>query len=158
MQGLVDSASAELAAIPPRTIEEGRLTRRVAITENLYNDLRSRVETARLAAASSIPDVRILDRAAVPRVPTGDDRVRWAAIAFLGFLGAAFGGAILLDQVDTRFRYATDVTRRMGLDILGSIPRIHTKRRSQRAANAAHVLEAFRELRIHVGFASCVNA
>jgi uncharacterized protein involved in exopolysaccharide biosynthesis len=58
LTGLVASASGELAAIPPRTIEEGRLRRRFDIQENIYNDLRQRVETARLAAASSIPDVR----------------------------------------------------------------------------------------------------
>ena len=67
MQGYVDPAAPELAEIPPRTIEEGRLRRRVASTAALYNDVRGRVETARLAAASSIPDIRILDRASVPR-------------------------------------------------------------------------------------------
>jgi capsular exopolysaccharide synthesis family protein len=154
MQSLVDSASAELAAIPPRTIEEGRLRRRVAIQEALYNELRSRVETARLAAASSIPDVRILDRAAVPRIPTNDTRLRWAFLVLLGCVGSAVGGAIVLDRVDTRFRYAADVSRDIGLDILGSIPRIEMGKGGQKGAkNAAQALEAFRELRIHTGFA-----
>jgi capsular exopolysaccharide synthesis family protein len=152
LQGRIDNASAELAAIPPRTIEEGRLTRRVQITENLYNDLRSRVETARLAAASSIPDVRILDRATVPQQPTDDSRLRWAAMIFFGFLGAAAGGAILLDRMDARFRYAADVGRDIGLDILGSIPKIEGGGKKG-VLNAAQALEAFRELRIHIGFA-----
>jgi capsular exopolysaccharide synthesis family protein len=70
-----------------------------------------------------------------------------------GCLGAAMGGAILLDRVDARFRYATDVSRDIGLDILGSIPRIQSGKGKKGAANAAQALEAFRELRIHVGFA-----
>ena len=152
MQALVDSASVDLAAIPPRTIEEQRLTRRVQITEALYNELRRRVETARLAAASSIPDVRILDRAAVPQRPTLDDRLRWVAMILFGCLGAAIGGAILLDRMDSRFRYAADVSRDIGLGILGSIPRIKAVR-GRGAENAAQALEAFRELRIHTGFA-----
>jgi capsular exopolysaccharide synthesis family protein len=152
LQSRIDQASAELEAIPPRTIEEGRLTRRVQITENLYNDLRSRVETARLAAASSIPDVRILDRADVPQQPTDDSRLRWAAMILFGFLGAASGGAILLDRMDARFRYASDVSRDIGLDILGSIPRIQGGGKKG-VLNAAQALEAFRELRIHIGFA-----
>lgn len=65
MQGYVGRAAAELAEIPLRTIEEGRLRRRVATTKALYDDVRGRLETDRLAAASSIPDVRILDRASV---------------------------------------------------------------------------------------------
>jgi capsular exopolysaccharide synthesis family protein len=71
----------------------------------------------------------------------------------LGCLGAAMGGAVLLDRMDSRFRYATDVSRDIGLNILGSIPRIEMTRGKRGAKNAAQALEAFRELRIHVGFA-----
>ncbi len=149
----VSDFSVELQAIPPRTIEEGRLARAVNITEDIYNNLRSRVEQARLAAVSAIPDVRVLDRAQVPQTPVGDDRLRLALMIFAGCLGAAVGGAILLDRTDAKFRYATDVSRDIGLDILGSIPRIHGKRGKQGVLNAAQALEAFRELRIHVGFA-----
>jgi polysaccharide biosynthesis transport protein len=149
----VSDASVELRAIPPRTIEEARLARAVNVTEELHNDLRSRVEQARLAAASVIPDVRVLDRAQVPQTPLGDDRLRLVFMIFAGCLGAAVGGAILLDRTDSKFRYATDVSRDIGLDILGSIPRIQGKRGKQGVLNAAQALEAFRELRIHVGFA-----
>ena len=153
LQLRIDQLSQELEAIPPRTIEEGRLERRVQSTENLYNELRGRVETARLAAASSIPDVRILDLAATPESPAEDNRLQFALVIFFGFLGVAAGGAILLDRMDARFRYAGDVSREMGLDILGSIPRIQSRRNKQGVLNAAAALEAFRELRIHLGFA-----
>ena len=153
LDGRVSTATVELQDIPPRTIEEGRLERAVNITEDLYDDLRGRVESSRLAAASSIPDVRVLDRAQVPQVPLEDNRLRLAFMIFVGCLGAAMGGAILLDRTDAKFRYATDVSRDMGLGILGSIPRIHGKRGKQGILNAAQALEAFRELRIHIGFA-----
>jgi capsular exopolysaccharide synthesis family protein len=70
-----------------------------------------------------------------------------------GCVGAAIGGAILLDRMDARFRYAADVSRDIGLDILGSIPRIQSGGGRRGVMNAAQALEAFRELRIHVGFA-----
>ncbi|HET9949775.1 MAG TPA: polysaccharide biosynthesis tyrosine autokinase, partial [Longimicrobiales bacterium] len=153
LRARIADASDELEAIPPRTIEEGRLERRVTIQGNLYNNLRGRVETARLAAASSIPDVRILDRAAVPREPVEDSRLRLALMIFFGCIGLAAGGAILLDRMDARFRYASDVSRDIGLDILGSIPRIQAASNRKGVLNAAQALEAFRELRIHLGFA-----
>ena len=153
LQQQVDDTSAELEAIPPRTIEEGRLERLVVITGNLYNDLRGRVETARLAAASSIPDVRILDQATMPTQPTDDPRIVWAALIIFGFVGVATGGALVLDRLDARFRYASDVSRDIGLDILGSVPRIQGGSGKRGVLNAAQALEAFRELRIHVGFA-----
>jgi capsular exopolysaccharide synthesis family protein len=135
------------------TIEEGRLSRRVTTTENLYSEIRGRVETARLVAASSIPDVRILDRATVPRRPIEDQRLPLAAMILFGCFGAAMGVAILLDHMDSRFRYASDVGKDIGLDILGSIPRIEATKGQRGVINAAQALEAFRELRIHVGFA-----
>ena len=159
IQSLVTSAGAELTEIPPRTIEEGRRRRRVDITETLYNELRTRVETSRLAAASSIPDVRILDRATVPQFPTDDNRIRFAALILLACVGGGVGGAVLMDRMDARFRYAGDVGKEFGLDILGSIPRIQPGRKragvagAAEAANAAQALEAFRELRVHLGFA-----
>lgn len=153
MQGYVNSAEVQLQAIPPRTIEERRLERRVGTTENLYSEIRGRVEAARLAAASSIPDVRILDAAAVPERPSEDQRLPLSAMIFFGCIGAAFGGAILLDRLDARFRYAADVGRDIGLDILGSIPRIESATGKKGVINAAQTLEAFRELRIHLGFA-----
>ena len=76
-----------------------------------------------------------------------------AAAILFGCLGAAVGGAILLDRMDARFRYAADVTRDAGLDILGGVPRIETGRGRRGVINAAQALEAFRELRIHLGFA-----
>lgn len=149
----VDSASGELEAIPPRTIEEARLRRQVAIQERLYNELRQRVETARLAAASSIPDVRILDRATVPQVPSEDQRLPFAAAAFFGILGLGIGMVFLLDWMDSRVHYPTDVSNEMGLEILGSIPRIKAGSGPRARENTMQVLEAFRELRLTVGFA-----
>lgn len=149
----VQSAQQELQEIPPRTIEEGRLERHVLTTTSLYNDIRGRVEAARLAAASAIPDVRILDLATVPTRPTEDRRLPLAAMILFGCVGAALAGAILLDHVDAKFRYASDVSRDIGLDILGSIPRIESGAGRRGVLNAAQALEAFRELRIHVGFA-----
>jgi capsular exopolysaccharide synthesis family protein len=145
--------SAELQSIPPVAIEEGRLARSVQVTDELYNDLRSRVETARIAAVTSLPEVRILDDAQVPSQPLADNRLRLVIMIMAGCLGAAVVGAVLLDQTDATFRYASDIRSEMGLDILGSIPRLQGVKSKQGIRNAAHALEAFRELRIHTGFA-----
>jgi len=153
LQQEVDDNARELQEIPPRTIDEQRLRRLVETAGTTYQDVRRRVEQARLAAASSIPDVAVLDVAEVPQEPTGDTRLPLAAVIFLGCLGAAGGAAILLDRTDARFRYATDISRDIGLDILGSIPRIEAVHGKKGVLNAAQALEAFRELRIHIGFA-----
>jgi len=147
----IDSSGVELSEIPTRSIEEARLTRRVNIAENLYSNLRSRFEEARLAEASSIPDLRILDRASVPQVPVNDQRMRMALMVFLACLGSGVGATILLERFDPRFRYPDEVEADIGLSILGTIPRISNGRGGRRKAAEAH--EAFRNLRTSVDYA-----
>lgn len=148
----VEASSSELSEIPTRAIEEARLRRRVQTQETLYNDLRRRVENARLAAASSVSDIRILDRAVVPGEPSEDQRVTFAGIFLLAGLGIGLLGAIGVDLLDGRVRYPGQVDDDLGLTILGSIPRVRGGRRKKEESQAA-VLEAFRELRIAIGFA-----
>lgn len=147
----IDAASGELTEIPPRSIEEARLRRRVGTVSNLHADLRQRYESARLAAASSIPDVRILDRATVPQVPENDERARLALMVLLGCLGVGVAAVLGLDHFDPRVRYPSDVTAEMGLRILGGIPKIRTNGR--KGSTAQQALEAFRELRVNVRYA-----
>lgn len=144
---LVGSASGELREIPPRMIEEARLRRRVAIAEDLYTTIQQRYEAARLAAVSSIPDVRILDRAAVPHRPTNPtEGPQLIIMAILGSLGLAVGGAILRDRTDRRIRYPDQVTSDIGLPILGAVP-LAAKRKGI-TEQTDQVIEAFRELRL----------
>ncbi len=148
IQKNLDSASGELRQVPPRTIEEARLQRQVDIATNLYTTLQSRYEAARLAAASSIPDVRVLDEATVPRRPVKEQGIQLILMAFGLSLGLGVGGAILRDRLDPRVRYADQVTREMGLSILGSIPNLRKKRTE--TVHTDEVLESFRTIRLSV--------
>ena len=146
LSGRVTSASRDLQKIPPRAMEEARLSRERTIAEGLYTTLQSRYEEARLAAASSIPDVRPLDRATVPRRPLSNHGWRLIVIGFAASLGLGLVGAVLLDRMDPRLRYPEQVTAGMGLTILGAIP--HVRRNGKAKADALHVLEALRGVRL----------
>jgi len=155
LEALIADASSELSEIPVRSIRETQLRRDVLTQENIYNDLRSRVENARLAAtASAVADVRILDRAVVPTEPSDDTRFLYAGGMLLGGLLLGIGGALLLDRTDGRVRYPTQVDGEIGLNILGNIPRVQNPGRfGHKDDNHAAVLESFRELRIATSFA-----
>jgi capsular exopolysaccharide synthesis family protein len=150
----IGSASAELREIPSRSIEEARLVRQVATAENLHKMLKNRYEEARLAAVSSIPDIRILDRAVVPFRPVQDQRPMLIALGFLGSFGLALVGVILVDRIDPRVRYPEEITGGMGLAILGAIPNVkHLESPGGRNETTAHAAEAFRELRLNLIYA-----
>jgi polysaccharide biosynthesis transport protein len=145
----IDAATGELRGIPPRMIEEARLRRRVSIAGDLYENLQARYESARLAAASSIADVRILDRASVPFEPENPaEAPRLLFLAFLGSLGLGLAGAVLRDRMDRRVRYPDQVAR-FGLTMLGTIPFRKNGRRND-SAEMAQVLESFRVLRLNL--------
>jgi polysaccharide biosynthesis transport protein len=118
--------SRTLREIPARAIEEQRLRRGVTLAEDLYTTLQKRYEEARLAEASTVPDVRILDRAVVAREPVKEVGQRLVIVAFIGSFGFAVVGAVLLDRIDPRVRYPDQVSRDMGLTILGAVPHMRT--------------------------------
>jgi succinoglycan biosynthesis transport protein ExoP len=118
--------SRSLRQIPARTIEEARLRRTVSMAENLYTMLQQRYEEARLAEASTIPDVRILDSAVVPQRPVKDTALMVVVRGFVASLGVSSVGAVLLDRMDPRVRYPDQVSREMGLAILGAVPHLRT--------------------------------
>jgi uncharacterized protein involved in exopolysaccharide biosynthesis len=150
IDGWINSASNDLQSIPPRMIEEARLRRNVEIAERLHTNLRERSEEARLATATTIPDVRVLDRATAPEDPGSSSGIQFIAIGLLGGLFAGIGLAILLDRVDGRVRYPDQVTRQLGLPILGALPHVKADRNGKSTNSTAHAIEALREIRLNL--------
>ncbi len=147
----VTTASRGLQEIPQRMITEQRLAREVTSFQTIYTDLESRYQAAKLAEASAIPDVRILDEATKPESPSRNDAPRLILIAFMGSLGLATGLALLLDRLDKRFRYPDQVTNELGLSIFGAIPAIkRLKVGTEDPEEAAQVVEAFRSIRLNL--------
>jgi len=153
MQDLIDSRATELSQIPPRVMEEARRQREYRIANDLYVNLTQRYETARLAAASSIPDIRVLDAAVEPRLALGDQRTRMMLMAFAGALGLGFLLILLLDRFDPKLRDPAEIGEQIGLELLGTIPRFR-KGTAVGGDNSEEVREAFRELRMKIEYAS----
>ena len=145
----VDAGSADLRKIPPLAVEETRLQRDVTLAEQAVINLQQRYEEARLAEVSSLSDVRVLDRAAVPQVPAGSLGPILIALALIGGLGLGVGGAVLLDHADRHVHHPDHVTQRMGLAILGAVPHVdwHNGKREE---SAGQVIEALRGVRLSV--------
>jgi len=151
LEGQIASQSRDLQQIPIRTINEQRLTRDQQAAATLYTTLSTRYEEAKLALASSIPDVKVLDPAVTPRRPNSNSAPRIIMLGFMASLGLAFALAILLDQVDKRFRYTEQVTRELGLTILGAVPAIKRgKDGAEKPVDASQTLEAFRSIRLNL--------
>jgi capsular exopolysaccharide synthesis family protein len=139
----VETASGDLRQIPGRTIEEARLNRNAQLKEQTYTALQQRFDQARLSAEATVPDVRILDPAIVPQRPFKNTKMRLLLMGLLAGLGFGIVGAVLLDRADPRVRYPEQVSRDMGLPIIGAIPHLRDK-------EPAETVEALRGVRLSV--------
>src|SRR6267143_133620 len=136
----VDATSHDLRRIPPRALEEARLRRSQVLADDLYTTLQRRYEEAQVSERTIVPDLRILDAAVVPRRPVKNSAPRLILLAICGSFGLAVFGAILLDRIDSRVRYPEQVSRDLGLAILGAVPHLKD------TAGPAEVVEALRGL------------
>ncbi len=146
----VNVASRDLRQIPTRVIEESRLSREIAIATTLYTNLQQRYSESRLAEASEIPDVRILDAAVKPDRPIKNIAMMLIAGGFFGGVVVGIALALLLDKLDRRLRYPEQVTQGLGLNILGALPRVKSHSAGMRGDEAQQVLEALRSIRLNL--------
>jgi capsular exopolysaccharide synthesis family protein len=146
----VESASGNLRRVSPLAVEEAALQRDVMSAEQLVANIRQRYEEARLADASSIPDVRILDRAAVPFLPAFNLMPVLLILGLMGGFGAGGGAAVLLDHLDRKVREPDEVTRVMGLPILGAVPHLKQRRNGAVHEGGLPIIEAIRGIRLSV--------
>ena len=149
----LQTRSAELGAIPTRSIREASLRREVGRAETLYEDVSQRFESARLASISADPNVRVVDWAEPPTRPESDRSTRMALVVFFGFMGGGVVGALVLDRADRRVRSPADVEWQLGIQVLGAIPHLRTRGGRVQMADHEHAIEAFRSIRTGILFA-----
>lgn len=150
----IAASSREMAQIPTRAIELARRERDLEIAQSLYTQLRASYEQATLAERSASPDVRVLDRAVPPTTPVTDQILMIIAGGLAGGLGLGVALAILLDRFDRRLRYPDQVTRGLGLQILGALPLVKTGRDGAVSEHDdAHLTEALRSVRMSLTYA-----
>ncbi|MFN2567936.1 MAG: GumC family protein [Gemmatimonadaceae bacterium] len=151
LEARLASSGAEIRSIPTRTAEAKRLQRDVEARENLYRTLKSREEEARLAAASTMPDVSVLDAPVVPQLPSRNRAPFIILMAAIASVAVAVALALLRDRFDTRVRSPEQVASQLGLEIVGVVPAITQLVPELRdPEEAAQVLEAFRSIRLNL--------
>lgn len=145
LTGQIAAQERELREIPPRHIEEERLRRQMQQAEELHANLLNRLKNAELAASTSRPNLQVVDRAQRPMSPTSNQGPRLFFLASMAGLGLGIAGALLHDQMDASVREPEDIERRLGLPVLGLVPRLPSDGRDHAATRT--VLESFRGIR-----------
>ena len=144
------------AALAVSAVEKDRLESKVAQYREIYSNLLQSYEEVRLSEAQSISSVVPIEQAAVPTDPISPKTLQNTVLAaVVGFLLAA-GAVVAREALDDTLKTPDDITRHMGLPVLGMINLFSHKEDRLIASTQprAPVSEAFRTLRTNVQFAA----
>ena len=154
----VAAGTPSIQAVPQRAIDEARLQRQVTLAENLFTSLQKNDDEARLAEESAVPDARILDHAVVPQDPVRNTAPRVVFLGFAASLALGLCGAVVLDRIDPKLRYPDQVSRGLGIPILGAVPHLRNLPRGGRGGarvpdDVNEVVEALRGVCLNLVYA-----
>jgi capsular exopolysaccharide synthesis family protein len=150
LEGRIAAAGRELQQVPRRATEEQRLRRQVDLAEFQYQNLERQYQDALYAQAAEELGARVLDVAVIPSRPIEDTALRLIGMALAGSLGLGLLAAILLDRLDRRVRYPDQVSRDLGLPIIGAVPRVKVSGNGlgMKRGDTVQVVEALRGIRL----------
>lgn len=113
-----------LGQLPSKEYELARLMRERDLANSIYLMLSERREEARISEAEKVGNLRVIDRAELPKTPISPrTRLNFAIGIILG-LTLGLGLAFFLESLDTTIKTPEEVERKVGLAVIGSIPRI----------------------------------
>jgi uncharacterized protein involved in exopolysaccharide biosynthesis/Mrp family chromosome partitioning ATPase len=122
--GEIERYEGNLRQLPGKEYELARLTRERDLASDIYVMLSNRWEEARINEAEKVGNLRIIDRAELPKHPVSPRKRLNLAIGFIFGLTMGLGLAFFLESLDTSIKTPEEVERKTGLTIIGSIPRI----------------------------------
>jgi succinoglycan biosynthesis transport protein ExoP len=145
----LDAAKADVQDLSKKSVGYNVMEREAKSNRTIYESLLQREKELRVSSNSRSNNVRVVDRAEVPRSPlAAAGRRTWLTSIAIGLvlaIGVAFG----LDYMNDTIKTPEDVTRRLKLPFLGLVPSVRGDKHPVLAS--AHVPhdfgEAFRSLR-----------
>jgi capsular exopolysaccharide synthesis family protein len=145
-----DSSLGVLRTSPRLALEQARLTRHVQNAEELSTTVGQQYESARLALLSSLPALRVVDRAVTSQRPVSNFAPLLVVLSFGTSLAVAVVGVTIRDRIDPKVRYPEQVTREMRLPILAAVPHVGWRATPGFGDPSGEAIEALRSLRIRV--------
>ncbi|MCP5155220.1 MAG: polysaccharide biosynthesis tyrosine autokinase [Ectothiorhodospiraceae bacterium] len=131
LRAMIDSEQGQMRAVSDKTMQLRALEADVAQNRKLYEEMLARSKEVELTGDEDVSNVRILDPARVPTTPVAPDKRRMVLLALLAGLALGLGLAFLRHYLDRTFRVREDVEERLGLPVLGVVPRARRGRRDR---------------------------
>lgn len=129
----------KIEALPETQQEVLRLERDISVSQQIYVQLRNKVQEMQIAEASTAGNVHILDNASVYPRPVSPDKKLLLLLSTLAGLVLSSGLVLLRDQFRNGIETQAELEK-FGLDVLTNIPRSLQQARMQRKSTSVSAL------------------
>lgn len=157
LQADLARARTEGLDVSRKSIEYEALKREVDTNKQMFQTLLSRAKETGLESELRSTNVRIVERAEVPRRPSSPNRSRNYRLALLIGIALGVGLAFLFEHADATVKTPDDV-KQLGLPFLGMVPSVVASGTLARPAALKNpegaIAEAYRVLRTNLLFTS----
>lgn len=139
----VEKSKGEAAQENQAAIQYNILKQDLDTARALYTDFLQKTNQAKAQVAEQHNNIRVIERAAMPKKPVGPKRVLMIMLAFMVSLAGSVGLVFLLEYLDNTIKNVEDVTRYVQLPALGVIPAISSNAARKLAAKQAGKRKSF---------------
>ena len=154
LEAQIRNLEAEAIDLDQRSIRYNILQRELDTNRTLYDGLLQRYREIGIAGGVGTNNVSVVDRAEVPTEPVAPRPLLNLALA--GALGLMLGGlvAFALEYLDESLRTPEDIRSKLGLTLLGSVPKLpsHDELRAAMADPRSGFSEAYSSIRSALQF------
>jgi len=126
LQKAVAEAKAEWDRTNARSFEYQQLKREAETDKSLYDELIKKIKEGDINAGFQNNNIRIADLARPAAKRIFPNTALNLLLAFLFSTLLAVGAALLQDSMDTTLRDATEASRFLGTDVIGTLPKDHS--------------------------------
>jgi capsular exopolysaccharide synthesis family protein len=156
LKARVEELKAQVQDVRTRSVDYTILSREVDTLRSQYDALLQRFKEVSIASGIGTSQVSIVDRAEPPRKPFSPNLPRTLMLAAVLSLMLGIGLAMFLEYLDDSIKHPDDIKNKMGLALIGVIPKLKGKENiiAQLQDARSQVTEAFASVRTALQFAT----
>ncbi len=153
LKARVDRLKSSYLDLRRRSIQYNIYQQEVDTNRALYDGLLQRYKEIGVAGGVGVNNVAVVDTADVPEKPSSPRMLLNLAASLLAglFIGAAL--ALVLEQIDEAIADPTEIERRLGLPLLGSVPKVEGETpRDALLDRKSDLVDAYLAVQTNLGF------
>ncbi|MCY1401652.1 exopolysaccharide transport protein family protein [compost metagenome] len=134
LQASVDANKAQIQKISRKEFQIRELQREVEANRALYDTFMTRLKETAATSDLETANARVVDQSVVPTQPIKPQKSLIISMAGILALMAGIGLSLLLEMLNNTFKGAEEVEAKLNLPVLGILPLVKNKHRSQIAS------------------------